>query len=102
MHKYSAESCVAESFDMCYAEVQPERYALACVLKRDSSRETWTVGRKQFNSTVLSGFFGGGVGKNLCALRLKMEFPLTLMMKVIVRGSNTCGYIPKLFHYIIF
>lgn len=68
MHKYSAESYVAESFDMCYAEVQPERYALACVLKRDSSRETWTVGRKQFNSTVLSGFFGGGSGqKFVCA-----------------------------------
>lgn len=50
------QSRAAESFDACYAEIQLEKYALACVLKSNFS-ETWTVGRKQFSSTVLSFFF---------------------------------------------
>lgn len=28
------QSRAAESFDACYAEIQSEKYALACVLKR--------------------------------------------------------------------
>lgn len=58
------QSCAAESCDVCAAETQSEKRALACALKRIIPvRLAWTVGRKQLNSTVLTYLFF--LGKNL-------------------------------------
>ena len=64
MHKYSAESCVAESFDTCYAEVQPEIYVLACVLKRivPGRLGQWA----ESSLTVLYFWFFLGGGAKIC------------------------------------
>lgn len=56
--------------------------------EEDHSSESWTVGRKQFNNTVFSSYF---LQKFVCALRLKMEFPLTLFIKVIEEIINVGG-----------
>lgn len=67
---------------VCAAETQSEKRALACALKRIIPvRLAWTVGRKQFNSTVLAFFFGQKFVD--CVLKWRMEFPLMLIIKVI-------------------
>lgn len=80
------QSCADESFDACCAEIR--KVCICLCSEEDNFHETWTLGRKQFSSTVLTFFWG----KNLSCMWAEVEDGISFNTDgKSSRGNNRCG-----------
>lgn len=82
------QSRAAESFDACYAEIQLEKYALACVLKRVISARLGQWAESSLVVLYLAFFFF--LVKNLC-MCAEVEDEISFNTDKSNRGNNRCG-----------